>query len=334
MRARLENGYASIRHGCHIRQKEKPKEEVRPDDKPFSRGQDLRDAGKVFFSNLLIFPCAKCSSPRTKVWDNISQSYVTRDKYQGRDLDRDQFISDLRAYLHDGERLLARQIPVLLPKIYALARIINRLKGFRFYGCSLLLIYDGDYEAQEAFRKSVMEHTSASRNARGESLERGRTEPRHKHLKELRRSHSEDLFSGSLAKRSSGRHKRGEINVRVVDFAHTTTGRDWLPLPVNNDHVAVSEVTTSEGYLAEADPETGRIYARFPPHFPNTPDRGFLFGLRNLAVILERIYNEERFRRIEESADDQLPPLPPYDDMDIFDEIFGPDDEDLGEIST
>jgi inositol-hexakisphosphate 5-kinase len=275
----------------------------------------------------------RSNSLLVQVWNNATQSYVSRDKYQGRDLDRGELVSALRSFLHDGDHLLARQIPVLLPKIYALARIINRLKGFRFYGCSLLLIYDGDYEAQEAFNKSVPDHTPASRNARGESLERGRTEPRHEHL-ELRRSHSEDLFFGSLAKRSSGRHKRGEIMVRVVDFAHTTTGRDWLPLSANGDRVAVSEVTTSEGYHAEIDPETGRIYARFPPQYPNQPDRGFLFGLHNLAIILKQIYNDERFRRIQDSVDDQLPPLPPDDDMIIFEEIFGPEGEDLGEIST
>ena len=77
----------------------------------------------------------------------------------------------LASFLHDGERLLVYQIPIILRKIYALARIVNRLKGYRFYGCSLLMIYDGDRDAQEAFRASVLDHPS-SRSKRGESLER------------------------------------------------------------------------------------------------------------------------------------------------------------------
>lgn len=280
--------------------------------------------------------CWKLINAPPKVWNHATQSYVTQDKYRGREVLPREFDSVLASFLFDGERLLAYQIPVLLQKLYALARIINRLKGYRFYGCSILLIYDGDRETQEAFRASVLENPT-SRNKRGESLERKANKNQDKTEKPLlRRSHSEDLLVGPVAKRSSGRRKRGEVNVRIVDFAHTTTGRDWLPHPdVNARH----EVTPgSKGYHAEVDPETGLIYARFPPHYPDQPDRGFLFGLKSLTETLERIWNEERIHRIKASRDDpsiapfQLPALP-TDGKEIFDEIFG-EDEDPGMIST
>lgn len=276
-----------------------------------------------------------------QVWNNVTQSYVTQDKYMGRDVRTEDFPSVLASFLYDGERLLAYQIPVLLQKIYSLARIINRLKGYRFYGCSLLLIYDGDRESQEAFRSIAMEHLS-SRSKRGESLERSRTRAEGKNEKpNLRRSHSEDLQVGPIAKRSTGRRKRGEISVRIVDFAHTTTGRDWLPYPPTLDHSAKHEVKSSEGYHADIDPETGLIYARFQPHFPEEPDRGFLFGLKSLSEALEKIWNEERIRRIKASRDDpsvaayQLPPLS-TDGKEIFEKIFGSldADEDPGMLST
>lgn len=247
----------------------------------------------------------------------------------------------LASFLHDGEGLLVYHIPVILRKIYALARIVNRLKGYRFYGCSLLMIYDGDREAQEAFRASVLDHPSA-RSKRGESLERrldARTlfEPTPRHT--LRRSHSEDLLVGPVADRSSRRRKRGEVQIRLVDFAHTTTGQDWLPYPPPN--AETEEVTSGKGYHAEVDAETGLIYARFPPHYPDQPDRGFLFGLMNLAGTLEKIWNEERFRRIKGSREDpavaaeQLPPLS-TDGKEVFDEIFKTPNgqEDLGMVST
>ena len=287
----------------------------------------------LFFSNFSL-----------KVWNHVLQTYVTQDKYMGREVRPEVFTSVLASFLYDGERLLAYQIPVLLQKLYALARIINRLKGYRFYGCSLLLIYDGDRESQEAFRSSVLEHPS-SRSKRGESLKRqtSRSKSENKfHKPTLRRSHSEDLLLGPVAKRSSAGRKRGEVNVRIVDFAHTTTGRDWLPYPGSNDRNTSHEMTTnSKGYQPEVDPETGLIYARFPPHYPDQPDRGFLFGLKNLATTLERIWNEERIRRIKAARDDpsinsfQLPPLP-TDGKEIFEEIFGRPgvDEDLGMIST
>ncbi|KAF8640044.1 hypothetical protein AX17_001286 [Amanita inopinata Kibby_2008] len=265
-----------------------------------------------------------------QVWNNVTQTYVTQDKYKGREVRKDDFRSVLSAFLFDGERLLAYQIPVLLEKLYALARIINRLKGYRFYGCSLLLIYDGDRESQEAFRFSTLEHPS-SRSKRGESLERrsaSRSKP-----ERLRRSHSEDLLVGPVGKRPGGRRKRGEIIVRIVDFAHTTTGNDWLPYPEKERDASSSD----RGYQADLDPETGLLYARFPPHHPEQPDRGFLFGLKNLAENLEKIWNEERLRRMKASRDDpsaqvyQLPPLS-LDGKEIFNDLFGEDDH--GMIST
>ena len=268
----------------------------------------------------------------------MTQSYVTQDKYSGREVRPEEFNAVLRSFLFDGERLLAHQIPVLLQKLYALARIIHRLKGYRFYGCSILLIYDGDSESQEVFRSSMLEHPS-SRSKRGESLER-RSSSRSHDRTPLRRSHSEDLLVGSVSKRLTGRKKRGEINVRIVDFAHTTTGRDWMPYPNNSrcDDRPLEVFSSSKGYHAEVDPETGLLYARFPPHYPEQPDCGFLLGLKNLTAALETIWNSERIRRVKASREDpstalcQLPPLS-LEGKEIFNEIFG-EAEDMGMVST
>ncbi|KAI0080711.1 SAICAR synthase-like protein [Panus rudis PR-1116 ss-1] len=278
-----------------------------------------------------------------QVWNHVTQSYVTQDKYKGREVRPEDFPSVLASFLYDGERLLAYQIPVILRKLYSLARIVNRLKGYRFYGCSLLMIYDGDREAQEAFRSSVLEDPSP-RSKRGESMERhvdNRTGAETQHPRPtLRRSHSEDLLFGPVSARSNRRRKRGEVQIRLVDFAHTTTGQDWLPYPPP-EHVTTEELKSGSGYQADVDPETGLIYARFPPHYPDQPDRGFLFGLMNLAETLEKIWNEERIRRIKVAREDssavidQLPPLS-VDGKEIFQEIFGTPDGglDLGMIST
>ncbi|KAI6047078.1 SAICAR synthase-like protein [Pisolithus marmoratus] len=276
-----------------------------------------------------------------QVWNNVTQSYVTQDKYMGRDIRPENFPSVLTSFLHDGERLLVWQIPILLQKLYALARIINRLKGFRFYGCSLLLIYDGDRDVLENFRVSAQEQLSP-RSKRGESLKRASARPAdNSKSPSLRRSHSEDLLLGPAAKRSSGKRRRGEVNVRIVDFARTTTGHDWAPYPPPAGRKVVRQVSSSKGYQAEVDEETGIIYARFPPHYPEQPDRGFLFGLKHLTEALEQIWNEERMRRMKMLRDDlegnvlQLPPLP-TEGKEIFVEIFGTitPDEDPGMLST
>ncbi|KAG5728723.1 hypothetical protein E4T56_gene18637 [Termitomyces sp. T112] len=274
-----------------------------------------------------------------QVWNLVTESYTTQDKYRGREIRAEDFDVVLASFLSDGQRLLVYHIPALLQKLYALARIINRLKGYRFYGCSILLIYDGDQEVQETFCTSVFEHPS-SRTKRGESLERHSSNAYDKKIDEhtLRRSHSEDLLLGSVAKRSNERKKRGEVDIRIVDFAHTTTGRDWLPFDVLDDRASHEVFSSSNGYQAEVDPESGLLYARFPPHYPDQPDRGFLFGLKNLTESLERIWNEERKRRFKASRDNpsiaprHLPALP-TEGKEIFVEAFN-DDEDPGMIST
>ena len=323
---------------------------------------------------------------------------MTQNKYSGREIKADNFASVLASFLHDGERLLVHQIPILLSKIYSLAKIISRLKGYRFYGCSVLLIYDGDREVQDVLISQTCEQP-CSRKRRGESLERRRNHQKYPSgssgsststakfrqpsdadgkkadqdpsstsplATPLRRSHSEDLMVGSAAGRchSSRPRKRGEVNLRIVDFAHTTTGQDWLPYPdpsmdkyspeYLNSHPKVEEVSSGEGYVADIDPATGRIYARFPPHYPDQPDRGFLWGLKNVAETLETLWNQERVRRMKGSGMSsgsvtspgsvyssssstwgavQLPPLSTYG-KEIFAEIFGENNEDLGYISN
>jgi len=264
------------------------------------------------------------------VWNEETQSYSIQNKYSGREVRPEEFDSVVASFLSNGEGLLVYQIPMLLQKLYALARIINRLKGYRFYGCSLLLIYDGDRDSQENFRSWALEHPSA-KSKRGESLDR-RTGHRHD---TLRRSHSEDLVAGSVTKRSHGKRKRGEVNVRIVDFAHTTTGKDWLPYPAES--TSNRQLDASKGYQAEYDSKTGYLYARFPPHYPDQPDRGFLFGLWNVTVSLERIWNGERIRRVKSARENpsgkinQLTPLS-TEGKEIFSEIFG--DNDDGMVSS
>ncbi|KAI9489358.1 hypothetical protein BDB00DRAFT_618613 [Zychaea mexicana] len=67
----------------------------------------------------------------------------TQDKYVGRELDADGFRDTLHSFLSDGTRLLVEYIPDLISKIWQLQRIIKSMHGYRFFGSSLLIIYDG-----------------------------------------------------------------------------------------------------------------------------------------------------------------------------------------------
>lgn len=241
-----------------------------------------------------------------QVWNTVTKEYVSQNKYTGREIQAKDFPAVLASFFHNGERLLTYHIPLILQKLSALARIIYRLKGFRFYGCSLLFIYDGDRTIQDEYERSVAESMTASRNAEARDLmSRGRakSEEREGSRKVIRRTHSDDLLLNPLNGRSSvtkdEKKKRGEVIIRVVDFAHTTTGNDYLVSPPDHvlDTVNDEILKSGKGYQAHVDPETGLLYARFPPHHTDLPDLGFLFGLKNLYESLENTYNEERSRR-------------------------------------
>jgi inositol-hexakisphosphate kinase len=359
-----------------------------------------------------------------QVWNHATQSFVSKNKYRGREIRTADFPRVLRTFLDDGEKLLIDHIPHLLQKLHNLAAIVLALDGFRFYGCSVLLIYDGDRDVQEHFRRHSREAglvpmaaTQGSGNGNGIGIGgadsdgnsttnggpgqrdiggsgRGHdggtllsgfthsesdeyAEDRHRPDRTIpispekgRRSRSADVRSQSRAPAPADSHRahleshlrnqphphhhhdgvrqhqhtlgsntrriRGEINLRVVDFAHTITGRDFVPLPPGSEDPA----TLGRGYETRFDPETGLMMARFPPKYPDRPDMGFVFGLKNVADSLKEIWDEEMRTRKEENGtgagageDGEARDLPEFENGDVWDRAF-PNGVDKAEMST
>lgn len=78
-----------------------------------------------------------------QVYKSWMGTYSVQDKYAGRKLTPTSFRDTLYDFLHDGSRLWRHHIPPLLDKLKQLALLIQKLRGYRFFGSSLLLIYDG-----------------------------------------------------------------------------------------------------------------------------------------------------------------------------------------------
>lgn len=220
------------------------------------------------------------------MWNNATQSFVSKNKYRGRELKTSDFPRVLKAFLSDGDTLLIDHIPIIIRKLHRLAAIMLQLKGFRFYGCSLLLIYDGDASVQQHYSRHVRSHATIYEEELEHRERRRRSVSR---PGDTRRSRSAEVGSGNghgSPAHAKHRKVRGEVNIRVVDFAHTTTGKDFVPIPKGTEDVDAM----GKGYETKFDEESGRAMARFPPKFGDKPDMGFLFGLKSVCETLEAVW--------------------------------------------
>ncbi|KAL1405756.1 inositol polyphosphate kinase kcs1 [Vanrija albida] len=251
-----------------------------------------------------------------QVWNNETQQFTSKNKYRGRELKTTDFPRVLGKFLSDGDEVLADHIPFLMQKMYNLATILSTLNSFRFYGCSLLLIYDGDKEVQSHFSK----HVHRAPHERSGSLFSGLPQRRMSMTTGTRRSRSADVAAdGKQAPVHTHRKVRGEIVVRIVDFAHTTTGQDIkFPYPKG----VKDPPDMGKGYLPLYDEASGLALARFPPVHFKEPDLGFIFGIRSVVGALKEIYAGEMERRRARGL--QVVALPEFNHADIFDRLFPP----------
>ncbi|KZO94835.1 SAICAR synthase-like protein [Calocera viscosa TUFC12733] len=268
-----------------------------------------------------------------QVWDRFKDAFYSQDKYVGRRIKTEEFPSSLARFLYDGEKVLVYHIPPMIQKLCSLARLISQLKGYRFYGCSILFLYDGEPQIQEAYAQLGVEthlsskqptstnsvssstNSASSVNGTGKSVDRP----------EL----GVDVRGQPTKDPGACRRRKGELDIRIVDFAHSTTGKDYLPQPPPSDPDETLDLSAKlKGYDPRLDPVTGLLYGRFPPHRPELPDIGFLFGLKSLVNVLEQIWNEERSRRNREIQQGRMAEAEklshlPQDGREIFDTVFG-----------
>lgn len=211
-----------------------------------------------------------------------------QDKYFGRKVTIEDFPSVLGSFLSDGKRVLAYQIPHILHQLYGLATIVFSLDRYRFYAASLLFIYDGDSDAQEEYRTGLersglpkLGHLSDTDQPNAGAVAPFSYPPS---------QHPNNGHTPKHRLRTKRKHKHkapaGAVSIRLIDFAHCTTGDDFL-LPE-----AAAELF--EGRFAPGDVALdGRAIARFPPTHPNQPDLGFLLGLKSLCTALRMIWRQE-----------------------------------------
>jgi Inositol polyphosphate kinase len=70
--------------------------------------------------------------------------YDFRDKYHGRTLQEADLIPEARWFFHNGTRLRADCVTLVLLKLRAIAKHMEVQRFFKFYSSSLLIVYEGD----------------------------------------------------------------------------------------------------------------------------------------------------------------------------------------------
>ncbi|TIB16413.1 hypothetical protein E3P89_00317 [Wallemia ichthyophaga] len=213
----------------------------------------------------------------TQVYNVRKNEYTFQDKYYGRGVQVGNFTEALTAFLDNGEVVLVHHIPDILRKLYRLGRIISQLNGYRFYASSLLFLYDGDAGIQRGLQQS---------------------------------------FARRENKAEEGKKRRkGEVNIKIIDFAHCTTGKDFLP-PLGPGVGSELPGIKEGGYNAKVDVSTGLPYARYPAKHADEPDYGYLIGLNNLTKTFREIWRREGVGELKVT------------DEGIFERIFGDKEKD------
>lgn len=128
----------------------------------------------------------------TQVFQESTQTYVTHNKYHGRDLSDEGVRKELQFFFSNGVCVRQDAIRLTLVKLQRLKNLLETQKTFYFYSCSLLLMYDGE-----------------SSEVKGDNLQDNCRE------KEIYSGHViEELSKGDNAEGSEN------VDVRLIDFAH------------------------------------------------------------------------------------------------------------------
>lgn len=78
-----------------------------------------------------------------QVYQGDTNRYYKQDKYWGRELNEDGFKNALYKFFHNGYGLRVSVIRKVISKLEQLRQIIEQQSSYRFYSCSLLIVYEG-----------------------------------------------------------------------------------------------------------------------------------------------------------------------------------------------
>ncbi|TKS71584.1 Inositol hexakisphosphate kinase 2 [Collichthys lucidus] len=195
-----------------------------------------------------------------QVYQSDSGQLMFMNKYHGRKLNLAGFKEALYQFFHNGRRLRRELLSPVLRRLREMQAALEACESYRFYSSSLLIIYDGDPPRTP----SRPRHRGGEEGDEDEPSDEEEEEEEEEGAFGFPRSSSAGgsasvAGGGSNGGSSRSSHSTGEasspaVDVRMIDFAHTTCR-----------HYGEDSVV-HEGQ-----------------------DSGFIFGLQNLITIISQL---------------------------------------------
>ncbi|XP_020344902.1 inositol hexakisphosphate kinase 2 [Oncorhynchus kisutch] len=194
-----------------------------------------------------------------QVYQSDSGQLMFMNKYHGRKLSLPGFKEALFQFFHDGQRLRRELLFPVLRKLREMQETLESCESYRFYSSSLLIIYDGEPPRPRA---PTRRHRGGEEGDEDELSDEEEEEGAFGFTRGSAAGSSAGGSSNGSSNGSVGRSSRGAageasspaVDVRMIDFAHTTCR-----------HYGEDSVV-HEGQ-----------------------DSGYIFGLQNLITIISQL---------------------------------------------
>jgi hypothetical protein len=201
-----------------------------------------------------------------QVYKASTDTTIFRNKYQGRNVSKENFNREILSFFDNGEKLLVHYIPDIIAQLKELYSIIEKLKTFRLYSSSLLLYYDGSWGTKDDTDNRSKKRVKVKLIDFAHSTNISHLLKRDENLLEQNDILNEKKNGSYLIQIKSFKE-----NGQTLDNDNSTGSSDNINNTNSDEFVSVS----------------------CPPSHPNEPDHGYLFGLKNLINVFETIYSEK-----------------------------------------
>lgn len=177
--------------------------------------------------------------------------YVKRDKYWGRELNEEGFKGALYRFFHNGFQLRSQVIRKVITQLEELRRAIERQSSYRFYSCSLLIVYEG-FEWEVDDFPSSQHHSSSPSDVDNCFC--------HQDMNRLAEE-VDDFSISDEGTRESEECSRGSLGFPYYD-GDASNSSDFPPLSLSQEEV--SQASHQRGF-GEAAARGAKAASRFYP---------------------------------------------------------------------